>query len=333
MQLVKYENACQELSQYLESARNTDEAKEARDIAVGIEAYARKAKNKLLEADAWEVRVRAERKLGEFMHNGGKERASVGRRWGNGFSENPLPTLTEIGIDKGLAHRARRLWALTYKQFMIFISEGRADVQHAVERSLNSNAARKAAVDRTRMADIAAELTGKFTVLYADPPWRYEHPPMGGGNRSIENHYPTMELEDIIALPIDNYAHDDSVLFLWATSPKLPECLKVMDAWGFTYRTSMVWVKDKIGMGYHAREKHELLLIGKRGELPPPDQENRPDSVIFSPRLQHSAKPPLVRDMIDRMYPSVRKVELFAREQIERENWTYWGNENAGLSS
>jgi N6-adenosine-specific RNA methylase IME4 len=184
-----------------------------------------------------------------------------------------------------------------------------------------------AAVDRTHAVELQAESLGKFAVLYADPPWRYENPPMGGSNRSIENHYPTMSLDEICALPVGDIAHENSVLFLWATSPKLYECMRVLDAWGFTYRTDIVWVKDKIGMGYHARGRHESLLIAKRGELPPPAAEDRPDSVIEAPRLDHSAKPPIFYDIIDRMYPGVRKLELFQRQP--RDGWLGWGNQVA----
>jgi N6-adenosine-specific RNA methylase IME4 len=72
---------------------------------------------------------------------------------------------------------------------------------------------------------------------------------MGGPSRRIENHYPTMALEDICALPIADIAYEDSVLFLWATAPKLAESIQVVEAWGFSYRTCMVWAKDKIGLG------------------------------------------------------------------------------------
>jgi N6-adenosine-specific RNA methylase IME4 len=184
------------------------------------------------------------------------------------------------------------------------------------------------AADRTRKVELDAKALGKFAVLYADPPWRYENPPMGGSNRSIENHYPTMDLEEICALPVAQLAHENAVLFLWATSPKLYECMKVLDAWDFVYRTDMVWVKDKIGMGYHVRGQHESILIAKRGELPPPAVDDRPSSVVQAPRLEHSAKPLIFYDLIDRMYPGVRKIELFSRESEGRELWTMWGNQS-----
>jgi len=184
-----------------------------------------------------------------------------------------------------------------------------------------------AALARTQAADFDAQQLGKFAIIYADPPWQYENPPMGGTNRSIENHYPTMTLEEICALPVTEIAHEHSVLFMWATSPKLYECMQVLDAWGFTYRTDMVWVKDKIGMGYYVRGKHESLLIARRGEMPPPGEDSRPDSVIEAPRLEHSAKPTVMYDILDRMYPGIRKIELFGRAPEARPLWFTWGNQ------
>lgn len=162
---------------------------------------------------------------------------------------------------------------------------------------------------------------GPFPVIYADPPWRYEFAEDRG--RQIENHYPTMPLDEIKALKVP--AADDAVLFLWVTSPKLPEGLEVLAAWGFQYVTCMVWVKDRIGMGYYARQQHELLLIGKRGNLPVPDPEDRPSSVITAPRGQHSAKPDEVYELIERMYPLHDKCELFQRRP--RPGWAGWGNQ------
>lgn len=162
---------------------------------------------------------------------------------------------------------------------------------------------------------------GPFPVLYVDPPWRYDYAEDPG--RQIENHYPTMSLDEIKALKVPSA--DDSVLFLWATSPKLVEALDVMCAWGFEYRTCMVWVKDRIGMGYYARQQHEVLLIGKRGALPVPDPEDRPSSVIQAPRGEHSAKPDRVYELIESMYPLREKCEMFQRRS--REGWYGWGNQ------
>lgn len=179
-----------------------------------------------------------------------------------------------------------------------------------------------------RVAAIAAqpaaplEAVGRFPVVYVDPPWRYEHAEPG---RQVENQYPTMSLDDLKAMASDVPAEDDAVLFMWATSPKLAESIELLTAWGFDYRTSLVWVKDRIGMGYYARQRHELLLVAKRGNLRTPDPEDRPDSVIEAPRGQHSEKPAVVYDLIERMYPELRYVEMFARKS--RPRWAAWGNQ------
>ena len=168
------------------------------------------------------------------------------------------------------------------------------------------------------------ELDGQYPIIYADPPWRYEH--VKTENRAIENHYPTMDLDEICALPVSDIATPDSVLFLWTTSPKLAESMQVIDAWGYTYRTCMVWDKDRIGMGYYARQQHELLLIATRGSVPVPEPENRPPSVIRLRRDdEHSAKPAEFYTMIERMYPELRKLEMFARTR--RDGWAAWGNQ------
>jgi N6-adenosine-specific RNA methylase IME4 len=173
-----------------------------------------------------------------------------------------------------------------------------------------------------RLAVVPAPLgtLGSFPVILADPPWRYTPAEV---TRRVENHYPTMSLDDIKALDVP--AADDAVLFLWANSALLPEAIDVMGAWGFQYKTYAIWTKDKIGMGYYFRQQHELLLLGTRGQLPAPEPANRPSSLIAAPRLGHSAKPVEAYEAIEQMYPSHRKVELFARQP--RTGWVAWGNE------
>jgi N6-adenosine-specific RNA methylase IME4 len=191
-------------------------------------------------------------------------------------------------------------------------------------QTLRAEVRRRNTVDRLGLAAAEAPALaalGKFQIVYADPPWQYED---AEPSRAIENNYLPMTIDDIADL--EPPAADDSVLFLWVPSPKLAEAVHlVLPPWGFEYRTSMVWVKDKIGMGYYARQRHEHLLIAKRGELPVPEPANRPDSVIEAPRLDHSAKPDRVYELIEQMYPGLAYVELFARRT--RPGWTAWGNQ------
>lgn len=176
---------------------------------------------------------------------------------------------------------------------------------------------------RKEQAKKLAEQTDKFEVILADPAWEYDF--SVSDSRKIENHYPPSSLEDMKCLIPP--ATKDAVLFMWATSPKLREALELMEAWGFEYKTHMVWVKDKIGMGYYARQKHELLLIGTNGKgLELPDTGDRPESVFYAPRGGHSEKPEVVYEIIETMYPAYRKLEMFARKA--RAGWEVWGDES-----
>lgn len=169
--------------------------------------------------------------------------------------------------------------------------------------------------------------TGRFDVLYADPPWRYDFSRVD--DWAVENTYPTLTVEQIceLANDIDELATDDAVLFLWTTSPKLPQAFEVLAAWGFEYKTSLVWIKHRTGagMGYWVRVDHELLLIATRGNVPPPPVERRFSSVVEAPKGKHSEKPGEVRVLIERMIPDARRVELFGRAAAE--GWSVWGNE------
>lgn len=165
----------------------------------------------------------------------------------------------------------------------------------------------------------------KYQIIYADPPWEYRH--CASNSRKIENQYPTMKLEDIKSLSIP--AENNSVLFLWTTAPKLAEGLEVMRAWGFDYRSCMIWDKGVIGMGYWFRIQHEILLVGVKGEFSPPSPFARRSSILRVHRGEHSDKPDQVRYMIDSWYPDCSKVELFARNHtpLLKTNWDVWGNE------
>ena len=204
----------------------------------------------------------------------------------------------------------------------VFIGDGALKVKDALRKKERTY--RALALEDRREA-LNATPADEYRVIYADPPWRYEY--AESDNRAIENHYPTLSHEEICELPVSGLAADDAVLFMWATSPKLAEAMHVMEAWGFNYRTSMVWVKDAIGMGYYARQRHELLLIATKGHPPVPAVDARPDSVQEYPRGQHSAKPEAFYELIERMYPNWPRIELFAR--VPREGWAQWGNEVA----
>ena len=114
----------------------------------------------------------------------------------------------------------------------------------------------------------------KYKIIYADPPWRYDQKRLQG---VAEKHYATMNINDICALPVADLADKDCVLFLWATFPMLPEALKLIQAWGFEYKTvAFVWLKQNkktpswfYGLGFWTRGNAEVCLLAKKGSRTP----------------------------------------------------------------
>lgn len=171
---------------------------------------------------------------------------------------------------------------------------------------------------------------GVFDVIYADPPWRYD---FDVESRATENHYPTLvvgkicKLRDRNKVRIQDKFDENAILYLWATSPKLNEAFEVIMAWGFTYKTNMVWIKDKIGLGWYCRNQHELLLIAEKGEMPLPDATVRPSSVLKYPRTTHSTKPPELYNLIETWYPGRHYLEVFGIENDNRpKHWGVFGD-------
>ncbi len=182
--------------------------------------------------------------------------------------------------------------------------------------SAPSNYAAASLVELERGAGVG----GLFEIVYADPPWRYDN---GTPGREIENHYPTMSIEEICAITVPSAK--DAILYLWATAPLLVEALEVVKAWGFRYKTQAVWDKVIVGMGFWFRGQHEILIVGARGNVSTPPQSLRISSVIRCPRGSHSSKPDYVRDKIATWYPSARKLEMFSR--LHHAGWTSLGNQ------
>jgi N6-adenosine-specific RNA methylase IME4 len=175
--------------------------------------------------------------------------------------------------------------------------------------------------------------TGRYQVICADPPWSYLWGTgKDGGNFSPERHYPTMDTDDICRLPVRSLRDKNCVLALWATGPCLPDAFRVMEAWGFKYKTMLfVWVKQNpksativCGPGSYTRSACEYVLLGMRGHVK--RASTSPISqVVLAPRRGHSKKPDAVQDALDRLFPDGNRLELFARRK--RPNWMVWGNE------
>ena len=164
---------------------------------------------------------------------------------------------------------------------------------------------------------------GTYNVIYADPPWQYSNT---GFDESAEQHYPTMTNEELYELieKLNPCIADPAVLFLWVTNPFLWVGFQLVEHWSFDYKTDMVWVKNKgPSMGWFTQSRHEHLLIATRGDGMHP--KYRPISWFEAPVTKHSKKPEFMYELIEKMYPDGKYLELFARNK--RKNWTSWGLE------
>ncbi|TBN10853.1 hypothetical protein EYC79_18040 [Agrobacterium cavarae] len=202
---------------------------------------------------------------------------------------------------------------------------------------------------RLRMVSLIAEHSRKagedmpraaYPIGYADPPWEQEAwSDETGQDKGLR--YPSMPVDAIKALCAGEKSPftRDAVLLLWVTANRLPDGLAVLEAWGFQFVTSLVWDKVNIGMGRWSRDRHESLLIGKRGSLSlAPLMGTQPPSLYSEPKTEHSRKPVWYAEQIDRLWPDVRKLELFQRKDSLAEGdvrlngtWDFWGNQAGTL--
>ena len=181
----------------------------------------------------------------------------------------------------------------------------------------------------------------KFAILYADPPWHYNGKLQFDKSGTItENRgwqkdvfvsaasfkYPTIKTSELKTLNIASIAADDSLLFLWTTNPHLQQAIELGTAWGFEYKTvAFVWNKMVHNPGQYTLSYCELCLLFKRGRIPKPRGARNIKQLINHPRTQHSEKPIQVAENIERMFPTQKKIELFARKK--RDGWENWGLE------
>jgi N6-adenosine-specific RNA methylase IME4 len=161
----------------------------------------------------------------------------------------------------------------------------------------------------------------RFATVYADPPWPYSNTAARG---AAENHYPTMTLDAILNEPVSSLVADAAHLHLWTTNAFLREAFDVIRAWGFRYKSCLVWVKPQLGMGNYWRVSHEFLLLGVRGSLP--FREHTIRSWQLAPRTIHSCKPFAFRALIERVSPGPY-LELYGREEQPQSEWTVYGNQ------
>ncbi|HEV7278417.1 MAG TPA: MT-A70 family methyltransferase [Devosiaceae bacterium] len=342
--LSRYERAVY----WLDQAVRVDEVLSVRNEAEQLKVAGRQAKDRSLTANAVELQLRSERRLGEMLIRAKEAGQLVARRPGREGNRSegehlddsgsgpgrPLRvTLADVGIDRKLSMNAQQLARKAAPLFEQVIAEARAKIEAGRAIVVNPlkelNTADKKLRRRIREAQLAHKQKALpdrlYGVIYADPEWRFETYSEAGLDRAADNHYPTSDLATIKARPVGTLAAPDCVLFLWATAPMLPQALEVMRFWGFEYKSQFVWDKLEEGTGYWNRNRHELLLVGTRGNVPAPAPGTQWPSVIASRPGAHSEKPDWAHELIESYFPNLPKIELNARRL--RPGWDAWGLE------
>lgn len=244
-------------------------------------------------------------------------------------------TLTEIGITRKESSTFQTIASIPEKVFEKTIAIKRDAVNKAVSE-LTTTGMMKVAMEikkqerATGLKNITIKKTEKkYRIIYADPPWKYnevQHADEGNfHHKPLGVHYPSLSINELCQLDIKGLCDLNAVLFLWVTSPLLEESFAVINAWGFKYKTSMVWDKVKHNVGNYVSVRHEFLLICTKGSCTP-DVKKLFDSVITEERTKHSVKPEAFRKVIDTIYTKGSRIELFARD-IKIKGWDTWGNE------
>ena len=302
----------------LEEARTIPEVAELRDQAVAMHRYLkRKQGAELAAARANEIRLRAERKLGDLAgpaEHGGDRKSNRVAPLDDGLSAHErkvyrrIASIPEPEFEEALAAGAEATTA-----GLVRLAKTLRKVEKQNGRAYGPGTC------TVQSLETLTERGHRFGTIYADPPWPYSN---RGTRGAAGDHYETPSLEWIRDLPVEKVAADASHLHLWTTNAFLRDAFDVIEAWGFEYKSCFVWVKPKIGMGNYWRVSHEFLLLGVRGALSFADKAQR--SWMEHEIGKHSRKPDRIREVIEKVSPGPR-LELFGREAVE--GWAVWGNQ------
>ncbi len=317
IQLIQWES----IGTQIELAKDIEELTTLKNKLRAYQILAEQSRQSMeVQAKISIYKARADRKCGEWL----KENVKQGGINEYNKEEGRTLRLSSIGVTRDESSRLQKIADIPDSKFEEILNTAEEETKRITNNMLVNIAKEAEKEERNELLkNKEIELPdGEFNVIYADPAWKYQFSETK--SREIENQYPTMELEDIKNIKVPSAK--DSVLYLWATAPKLEWALEVLNAWGFTYKTCAVWDKGIMGMGYWFRGQHELLLVGTKGNFNPPLPVNRVASVYRERRAKHSRKPKYYYDLIEKMCPNGKYLELFARNKYN-EKWTVWGNE------
>jgi N6-adenosine-specific RNA methylase IME4 len=177
------------------------------------------------------------------------------------------------------------------------------------------------------VSDLEDKEKDKYSIIYMDPPWKFDSSDCISDMSSAECIYPTMTVEEMELLPIDEISATDALIFMWVCSTHLIEALRIINSWGFEYRTiAFVWEKKRTNAGFYTQTSVEICLVAKKGRIPTPRGSRKERQFLCEKSTEHSKKPSEIRSRIERMFPTQRKIEIFSRDQVN--GWTTWGNQS-----
>ncbi len=280
-----------------------------------------------------EIKIRAERRAGELLQETDKNRGGRPTKTHHAMLQVSGPTLIELGVTRMQSSRWQTIANIPERIFEQHVKETRAraktgdaraelttvGVLKLAKRQQRRQQQKKYGSKQYKVMPLSALPTNHYGTIYADPPWPYANQ---ASRAAAVNHYPSMSIDDICGLPVSGRVKAQAHLWLWATNSFLREAFDVIDAWGFEYKSVMVWVKPQMGLGNYLRVSHGFLLLASRGNLAGRATDQR--SWIEHDRLKHSQKPEVFRQIVEEISVGPR-LEMFAR-RATADGWDSWGN-------
>ena len=272
-------------------------------------------KRKNIENDIYEELYIAREKLSKQGNSTGANQYGTG-------TNVPVPTWDSYCKEIGTERRTVNRWLKEIGELLEM--KEKYPVKHKeITVGIKTLKQAKREIVKENVKDQPELPTDKYRVVYADPPWNYGNSGLDDYGHA-ERHYPTMSIEELGQLGVPDIVEENSVLFIWTTSPLLEDCFRVIRMWDFKYKTSFVWNKIKHNFGYYNSVRHELLLVCTKGSCLP-DNSKLFNSVQSIERKAHSEKPDEFREIIDTLYTKGKKIELFSRKKVK--GWDVWGNQ------